>query len=119
MNFQVQKCRLFINKECPFLHATPDFLTSCDCCGLGCGEEKYPFCIHAANFEEYVRLQNSFLFKIDGDFKLKREHNYYHQTQQQLFTLKERRHNDFVVYAFDQKANAHLVKERILPDEQH
>ena len=119
VNFQVQKCGLFINKDYPFLHATPDFLTSCDCCGLGCGEEKYPFCIHDANFEEYVRLQNSFLFKIDGVFKLKRELNYYHQIQQQLITLKERRYNDFVVYAFDQKGNAHLVMERILPDEQH
>ena len=119
VNFQVQKCGLFINKDYPFLHATPDLLTSCDCCGLGCGEVKCPFCIHDANFEEYVRLQNSCLFKIDGVFKLKREHNYYHQTQQQLFTLKERRHNDFVVYAVDQKGNAHLVMERILPDEQH
>ena len=120
VNFQVKKCGLFIlNKDYPFLHATPDFLTSCDCCGLGCGEVKCPFCIHDANFEEYVRLQNSCLVKIDGVFKLKREHNYYHQTQQQLFTLKERRHNDFVVYAVDQKGNAHLMIERILPDEKH
>ena len=119
VNFQVMKCGLFINKDHPFLHATPDFLTSCDCCGLGCGEVKCPFCIQDANFEEYIRLKNSCLVKTDGVFKLKREHNYYHQIQQQLFTLKERRHNDFVVYAVDHKGNAHLVMDRILPNEQH
>lgn len=75
---------------------------------------KCPFCIHDA---KYVRLHNSCLFKIDGVSKLKRGHNYYHQTQQQLFTLNERRHNDFVVYTVDQKGNAHLLLERILPDE--
>jgi len=83
VNFRVKKCGLFINKDYPFLHATP-------------------FCIHDANFEEYVRLKNSCLV-----FKLKRENNYYHQTQQQLFTLKDSRHNDFVVYAVDQNGNAH------------
>ena len=41
-NFSVTRCGLFINKEHPFLHATPDFLTQCDCCGLGCGEVKNP-----------------------------------------------------------------------------
>ena len=119
VNFQVKKCGLFINKDYPFLHATPDFLTSCDCCGLGCGEVKCPFGIYDAHFKEYVRLKNSCLVKMDGVFKLKREHNYYHQTQQQLFTLKDRRHNDFIVYAVDQKGNAQLVMERILPDKQH
>ena len=44
-NFQVQKCGTFINKEYPFLHAVPDFLCSCDCCGLACGEVKCPFCV--------------------------------------------------------------------------
>ena len=61
VNFQVQKCGLFINKEYPFLHATPHFLTSCDCCGLGCGEVKCPCYIHDEHFEEHVRLQNSCL----------------------------------------------------------
>ena len=29
------KCGLIINEECPQLHASPDFLCSCDCCGKG------------------------------------------------------------------------------------
>ncbi|PFX15596.1 hypothetical protein AWC38_SpisGene20183 [Stylophora pistillata] len=107
-------------KEYPFLHAPPDFLTCCDCCGLGCGEVKCPLCIQDANFEDYAALRNSCLVTTDGGgFKLKRSHNYYFQVQQQLFTLEERNHNDFIVYAIDNKGNAHLVMERILPDVQH
>lgn len=107
-------------QEYPFLHATPDFLTSCDCCGLGYGEVKCPLCIQDANFEDYAALWNSCLVTMDGGvFKLKRSHNYYFQVQQQLFTLKERRYNDFIVYAIDKKGNVHFVMERILPDVRH
>ena len=44
-NFVVTKCETIINTKYPFLHATPDFLCECDCCGQGCGEVKCPFCI--------------------------------------------------------------------------
>ncbi len=40
VNFQLTRCGLYINKQHPFLHATPDFLTLCDCCGLSCAEVK-------------------------------------------------------------------------------
>ena len=40
-NFKVEKCGMFINKDHPWLHATPDFLCSCDCCGEGCGEVNF------------------------------------------------------------------------------
>ena len=40
-NFKVVKCGTFINKDFPFLQATPDFLCSCDC-GPGLGEVKCP-----------------------------------------------------------------------------
>ena len=61
-NFQVQKCGTFINKEYSFLYATPDFLCSCDCCGLACGEVKCPFCIDSLDFESYV-LKNHHAWK--------------------------------------------------------
>ena len=41
VNFRVVRCGLFINKQYPWLHAPPDFLCSCDCCG----EVKCPYCI--------------------------------------------------------------------------
>lgn len=119
-NFQVKKCGLFINQEYPFLYATPDFLPSCDCCRLGCWDVKCPLCIQDFNFKNYAALRNYCLVPTDGGvFKLKRSHNYYFQVQQQLFTLKKRRHNDFIVYATDNKGNGHFVMERILPDVQH
>ena len=48
-NFVVTKCGTIINQEFPFLHATPDFLCKCDCCG--CGEVKCPYCIEGLDFE--------------------------------------------------------------------
>ena len=119
VNFQVSRCGLFINKQYPFLHATPDILTSCDCCGLGCGEIKCPICIPDGDFDKYVQKKSSCLEKVNGTFMLKRKHNYYFQVQQQLFTLAERKFNDFVVCAIDSDKNAHLVIERIYPDPEH
>lgn len=119
INFQLTRCGLFINKKYPFLHATPDFLTSCDCCRLGCGEVKCPICIQNGDFEKYVEEKSSCLEKVNGFFKLKRNHNYYFQVQQQLFTLLERMHCDFVVCGIDSHLNAHLMTDRIYPDTLH
>lgn len=41
-DFKISKCGLVINQEYPWIHATPDVLVSCSCCGLGCGEIKCP-----------------------------------------------------------------------------
>ena len=45
INFKTIKYGMFINKEYPCLHATPDFISWCKCCGYGCGEVKCPYCI--------------------------------------------------------------------------
>ena len=113
VNFEIKQCGLFVNKDYPFLHATPDFLMSCDCCGLGCGEVKCPISIPNCDFDEYVLEKSSCLEKVDGTFKLKRNHNYYYQVQQQLFTLPERKHCDFVVCAIDSDGNAHIICENL------
>ena len=63
-NFQVKNCGTFINKEYPFLHATPNFLCTCDCCGLGYGEVKCPFCVDSLDFESYVLKKSSCLEKL-------------------------------------------------------
>ena len=118
INFQIQRCGLFINQEYPFLHATPDFLMSCDCCGLGCGEVKCPISIPNGDFEKYVQQKSSCLEKVNGNYQLKRAHNYHFQVQQQLFTLQERKHCDFIVYAIDSDGNAHMVCDRNCPDPQ-
>ena len=38
IGYRTIKCGVFINKQFPWLHATPDFLSWCKCCGYGCGE---------------------------------------------------------------------------------
>ena len=120
VNFKVGKCGLFINSLHPFLHTSPDFLSSCHCCGLGCGEVKCPISIQDCDFDKYALEKSSCLEKVDGNFKLIRSHNYYYQVQQQLFTLKDRKHCDFAVCAIDNVNNrVVIVAERILRDKQH
>ena len=62
-NFKVTQCGLLINEEMPWLHATCDFLCSCDCCGEGCGEVKCPLCIENCDFESYVGKSTACLKK--------------------------------------------------------
>lgn len=119
VDFKLSQCGLVINQQYPWIHATPDFLVSCSCCGLGCGEVKCPLCIDRCDFDSYVLKKNSCLEKVAGKFQLKRSHNYYFQVQQQLFTLPERKYNDFVVCGFDSAHHATIVKERIYPDHGH
>ena len=63
INFKIEKCGLMINEEYPWLHATRDFLCSCDCCGEGCGEVKCPLCIENCDFDNYVAKPSSCLEK--------------------------------------------------------
>ena len=81
-NFSLTRCGLFINKEHPFLHAILDFLTQCDCCGLGCEEVKNPLTLENGDFEKYATHRHSCLEKKDDKFALKRTHDYYCQVQQ-------------------------------------
>ncbi len=53
-DFKVTKCGLLVNADMPFLHATCDFYCYCDCCGLGCGEVKCPYCLEGFDFGNYV-----------------------------------------------------------------
>ncbi|CAH3156978.1 unnamed protein product, partial [Pocillopora meandrina] len=119
INFKIEKCGLIINEEYPWLHATPNFLCSCDCCGEGCGKVKCPLCIENCDFDNYVMKPSSCLEKIGtGNFSLKTNHQYYFQIQQQLFTCK-RLYCDFIVCAFGHVGEAKLVTQRHFPDKDH
>ena len=119
VNLKLERCDMFINKDYQFIHATPDFLVSCDCCGLGCGEIECPISILNGDFGKYLLKKNCCLEKGDVGMKLKRTNNYYYQVQQQLFTLSDRKFNDFVVCGIDQHGNANIVCDWIYPDPQH
>ncbi|EDO41537.1 predicted protein [Nematostella vectensis] len=116
LNYQTIECGMFVHQDFPWLHGTPDFLSVCDCCGEGCGEVKFPFCLDGADFENYATKPNSCLEKVDGEMFLKRQHSYY-QVQQQLFATKKG-FCDFIVCGFTDTA-ATFIHERIMPDECH
>ena len=118
-NFKVARCGLFVNEQHPFLHATPDLLTACDCCGLGCSEVTCPICINNCDFGKHTMEKNACLEKGDGVFHLKRHHNYFFQVQQQLFTVTNRKHCDFVVCAISPHREPQVVIKRIYPDLEH
>ena len=86
VNFKLERCGMFINKDYQFIHATPDWCRVIFC-GLGIGEVKCPISIPNGDLGKYLLKKNCCLEKVNGEIKLKREHNYYHQVQQQLFTL--------------------------------
>ena len=117
-NFRITKCGVVVNKEHPCLHATPDFLVECDCCGEGCGEVKCPVSVVGSDFVEYASKKTACLELKDGKYTLRRNHNYYYQVQQQLHTTK-RQYCDFVVFARDAAGNIVMVIERIVPDYAH
>ena len=77
VNFKVTKCGTYIDPEYPFLHATPDFLCECDCCGSGCGEVKCPYCIEVLDVNKYCEKKSACLQSNGGKFSLKRIHAYY------------------------------------------
>ena len=118
INFKVKTCGTFINKEYPWLHATPDFLCSCDCCGAGCGEVKCPYCLKDVDFNDYISKKNSCLKSDNGVTFLHRDHAYYYQTQQQIFTTGYK-FCDFVVCGFTGGKQINFFCERILPDINH
>lgn len=64
----------------------------------------------------YIDKNNSCLKSEKGDASLKREHAYYYQTQQQIFTTGKN-YCDFVVCGFNEQIN--IFCEIILPDVSH
>ena len=75
-----------------------------------------PYCLKATDFEQYINKYNSCLKSENGDASLKREHAYYYQTQQQIFTAGKL-YCDFVVCGFHEQID--LFCKRILPDVSH
>ena len=117
-NFKIQQCGTFIHPEHQWLHATPDFLCSCDCCGEGCGEVKCPYCLKDSDFSDYVQRRNACLYSEGNEYRLKKNHQYFYQVQQQLFTTG-RMYCDFVVCAVSSRNHVELASERIYPDNEH
>ena len=89
------------------LYNVPDFLCYCDCSG----KVKCPYCLKDTDHKYYPEKSNSCL-----ESSLKREHAYYYQSQQQIFTTGYN-YCDFVVCGFNEQIA--FFYERVLPDNRH
>ena len=76
-DFQVKYCGMVVDKEHPWLNATPDFMSSCSCCGDGCGEVKYPYSVENGDFQSFISKKTSCLEMVNGILKLKKNYQYY------------------------------------------
>ena len=92
-HFECTLAGLTINPLYPFLGASPDGHTQCDCCGQGLLETKCPFSGRHGHPQELKGKPGSFL-KANG---LSRSHKYYTQVQGQL-ALCDKDFCDFVVW---------------------
>uniref|UniRef100_A0A8C6PF74 YqaJ viral recombinase domain-containing protein n=1 Tax=Nothobranchius furzeri TaxID=105023 RepID=A0A8C6PF74_NOTFU len=96
---QVRFCGFCVNTNFPEVGASPDGLTTCDCCGKGCLEIKCPFKQRAASIKEALAAQDKdFCLEVAANgLQLKQAHPYYCQVQTQIF-VKGANHCDLVVW---------------------
>ena len=92
-NFQCSESGLILSEEYPQFGASPDGLTTCECCGDGCLEIKCPY-----SCKDSVSIEVAWLDVYgDGTVSLKKKHPYYYQVQMSLF-ISNRQHCDFFVW---------------------
>ncbi|XP_070561234.1 uncharacterized protein [Ptychodera flava] len=93
-NVTSRECGIFIDRNRPYLAATPDLLVSCECCGQGHVEIKCPRSIAhiapGAGSPDYLVTENE---KVT----LKHNHSYYAQIQGQM-GVTGHKWCDFFVY---------------------
>ncbi|KAI4824007.1 hypothetical protein KUCAC02_012553 [Chaenocephalus aceratus] len=81
-DLKVNNCGLLIKREQPFLAASPDAMLACSCHGMGVLEIKCPFKFREMSVEEMSKEKDSCL---DLNLELKESHQYYTQTQHQMY----------------------------------
>uniref|UniRef100_A0A1X7UVF1 PHD-type domain-containing protein n=1 Tax=Amphimedon queenslandica TaxID=400682 RepID=A0A1X7UVF1_AMPQE len=98
VNFAVQSSGLVMYPSYPFVGASPDGLTQCQCCGKGLLEIKCPFKYKDISpiSVEALNDRNCFLERdTTGTIHLSSSHAYYHQVQGQMM-VKQLPFCDFV-----------------------
>lgn len=99
----IQKCGLFINKDYPFLAASPDGLI---------GEETVVEikCPYSARHKPINPVTVPYLEMVDGQLSLKKKHPYYAQIQGQLLCTG-RKYCNFIVYTFKEIKVLYISKD--------
>lgn len=80
-NMKLKDCGLFLDKNSPFIGASPDRIITCDCCSPACLEVKCPFSI---NFTTPHQGNLPYLVRENECITLKRQHKYFTQCQSQM-----------------------------------
>lgn len=93
------KCGFIVNREFPWLGASPDFLVfdPTEEAQIGVGEVKCPFSKRNLSLQEACKDKNFFLEWNNGEAKLKTKHNFFYQIQGCMATLHVK-WCDFVVH---------------------
>ena len=86
-NSSVKTCGLFVHKDFPYIAASPDGITMCECCGRNVVEFKCPFKIKGKSVDESFK-ETDFLEERDGAIHLKTAHRYFTQVQCQMAVSK-------------------------------
>uniref|UniRef100_A0A3Q3ANK9 YqaJ viral recombinase domain-containing protein n=1 Tax=Kryptolebias marmoratus TaxID=37003 RepID=A0A3Q3ANK9_KRYMA len=113
-NQKVKSCGFIINTDFPELGASPDGLTTCDCCGNGCLEIKCPYKYRTSCIQQAVDAndKNFFLQLSGNELHLKKHHPYYTQVQTEIFVTKSN-HCDLVVCT-----EKDMAIVRVFPDQE-
>ena len=106
VNFACRKSGLQLHEKYQFLAATPDGVTSCDCCGLGILEIK----TLAKYFDDGLPFNIPTSVCLDNELKLKINHPFYTQCQFQLMVTNA----NFCDFVCVTKFEVYI--QRILPD---
>ena len=106
-NFKCRPSGFKVNSNHPFLGASPDGVTSCDCCGEGTLEIKCPF--KHRNITVREAANNDRDFCLDANLQLKPSHRYYTQVQFQMY-IANVDHCDFVVFTKSEQPSMVIVR---------
>lgn len=83
-NFTVTTCGFHVNPVLPFMGASPDGRTHCNCCGAGCLEIKCPYKSLNGGVVEHPCLAKNTPLGLN----LKHNHPYYYQIQTHLLVTQ-------------------------------
>uniref|UniRef100_A0A669BC23 SWIM-type domain-containing protein n=2 Tax=Oreochromis niloticus TaxID=8128 RepID=A0A669BC23_ORENI len=111
-NLQVRMCGFLVNTAFPEVGASPDGLTTSECCGKGCLEIKCPFKYRSDSIQQALDAHDKdFCLELTANgLNLKKTHHFYSQVQTQVF-VSNAKHCDLVVWT-----QKDMAVVRIFPD---
>ena len=102
VKFSVVEAGFFIDREYPFLGASPDALVSCSCHGDGLLEIKCPWTLRQCKVIDFANQSGTYLKKImSGKVNVDRNHKYFYQMQCQMRYTNRKWCDFFVVFSND------------------